>query len=190
MGFKTLASLGLALLAAAMAGAQDRSQPSPTGDQVDRAVALLAPTAGQQATGTVSFTAAGSGKVRVVAELRGLPPKSTHGFHVHEFGDCSAPDASSAGAHFSPETRPHGGPKASQRHAGDLGNVEADANGVARVELTVSDLAIATGPSAVVGRAVVLHAKPDDLETQPSGNSGDRVACGVIGAAKAAHAGG
>jgi Cu-Zn family superoxide dismutase len=158
-------------------------------DDATRAVAVLNPTAGQQTKGTVTFTRAGT-KVNVTADLTGLPPNSMHGFHVHQFGDCTAPDAASAGDHFSPEKAPHAGPTTKPRHAGDFGNIQADASGKAHLELTVDDVSIATGDHMLIGRAVIVHANPDDLKTQPSGNAGARIACGVIGVANDAGKGG
>jgi Cu-Zn family superoxide dismutase len=152
---------------------------------VVRAVAVLQPSKASGVTGTVWFEKAAGG-VHVTAQLAGLAP-GTHGFHIHEFGDCSAPDATSAGGHWNPKGEPHGAPADAHRHSGDLGNVEAKADGTATVDVTSSDLALA-GPSTIVGRGVVVHAKRDDLKTQPSGDAGDRIACGAIGLAKPAAA--
>lgn len=141
----------------------------------------LKPTQGSKAAGTVSFTQRGD-KIRVVASVTGLAP-GLHGFHVHEKGDCSAPDAMSAGGHFNPHGKAHGDARADERHAGDLGNLTADQEGNATVDLEVDGLSVAAGaPNSVVGRAVVIHANPDDLKSQPAGNSGPRVACGVVAA--------
>jgi superoxide dismutase, Cu-Zn family len=160
-----------------------------TGGSVTRAVALLVPTQGQKAKGTVAFTQEGD-RVHVVGDVVGLEPGSTHGFHIHEFGDCSAPDASTAGDHFAPKGNAHGAPDAAAHHAGDLGNIKADASGNARIDVRVAGPTVARGDTTILGRAVVLHEKADDLKTQPSGNSGARIACGVIGAAKDARPGG
>jgi Cu-Zn family superoxide dismutase len=106
-----------------------------------------------------------------------------HGFHIHEKGDCSAPDASSAGSHFNPGSKPHGGPSGGDRHGGDLGNLSADNYGTATVKLNVEGISVAQGaPNSIVGRALIVHADADDLKTQPTGNSGKRIACGVIAA--------
>lgn len=148
---------------------------------VARAIAAMQPTQGSQVRGVVSF-AKTSGGVRVVVDLQGLAP-GKHGFHVHEFGDCSADDASSAGGHFNPGHGSHGAPDAKVRHAGDLGNLEADASGHAALDRVDSTLAL-DGPGSILGRAVIAHAAEDDLTTQPSGNAGARQACGVIGVAK------
>jgi len=173
----------LVLAAVGIAAAADAPAPSATGAAVTDAIAVVAPTQGSQASGTVRFHSQGGG-VHVTGELSGLTPSAKHGFHVHEFGDCSAPDGASAGGHFAPEAHPHGAPDPAEHHAGDLGNVEADANGKAKVDVTVPGLALASGDRAIIGRALIVHAQPDDLTTQPTGNAGGRVGCGVIGAAK------
>jgi len=150
------------------------------------AVAVVHPTAGQQATGTVHFSQTGK-TVTVTGTVTGLTPSTQHGFHVHQYGDCSAPDASSAGDHFSPTPEPHAAPTAEKRHAGDLGNIASDANGTATINVRVEGVTLA-GENGFIGRGLIVHANPDDLTTQPSGNAGPRVACGAIGVAKpAAH---
>jgi Cu-Zn family superoxide dismutase len=168
---------------AAVAHGADAPPRSPTGAAVTDAIAVLAPTAGQQVRGTIRFHRDGD-TVHVTGEITGLTASAKHGFHVHEFGDCSAPDGASAGGHFAPEGHPHGAPDPATHHAGDLGNVTADASGTARVDVTVPGLSLVGGDRALVGRAVIVHAKPDDLTSQPSGDAGARVACGVIGVAK------
>jgi Cu-Zn family superoxide dismutase len=142
------------------------------------AVASLGPTQGNTATGTVNFTQKGD-VVLVEARVKGLTP-GLHGFHVHERGNCAAPDASSAGAHFNPGAAAHGGPATSARHAGDLGNLEADAGGTAVYRAEVTGITLDAGERSIIGRAVIVHEKPDDLTTQPTGNSGARQACGLI----------
>ncbi len=153
-------------------------------EAVIHAIAVLHPTQGSQASGTVRFTQEGEDSVRVVADLTGLAPNSTHGFHIHEFGDCSSPDASSAGGHFNPGNMPHGGPDSPQHHAGDLGNVTANEQGNVHVEMTLHHVTVGSHPNPILGRSVILHAKADDLKSQPSGDAGGRIACGVIGAMK------
>jgi Cu-Zn family superoxide dismutase len=141
----------------------------------------MAPTAGHAANGHLSLSRSGDG-VRILGALAGLVPGGEHGFHVHETGDCSAPDASSAGPHFNPDAAPHGRPDAGSHHAGDLPNLRADANGSIAVDIVSRALALGTGDARdISGRAIVLHAQPDDYRTQPAGASGDRIACGVIG---------
>jgi superoxide dismutase, Cu-Zn family len=142
------------------------------------AEAKLAPTKGNNVAGTVTFSEQ-SGKVRVVAVVTGLAPGS-HGFHVHEKGDCSAPDGTSAGGHFNPGGHAHGDPQKDPHHAGDMPMLVADASGKAEVKFDMAGVTLASGPTSLAGKAVIVHADPDDLKTQPTGNSGARVACGVI----------
>jgi Cu-Zn family superoxide dismutase len=149
--------------------------------EAKKGIAVLHPVSGSQVTGMVTFTTTGD-TVQVVADVTGLTP-GKHGFHVHEFGDCSAPDATSAGSHFNPTHKAHGGPEMKERHIGDLGNLEANAAGKAHLELNDKMLKL-TGPSSIVGYAVIVHEKEDDLKSQPVGNAGGRVACGVVGVAK------
>jgi Cu-Zn family superoxide dismutase len=141
------------------------------------ATATLSPASGSNVRGTVKFLQEKDG-IRVEAEITGLSP-GKHGFHIHEKGDCSAPDASSAGGHFNPTGMPHAGPTEHHRHVGDFGNLEADESGNAKYSRSFSDLKIA-GETSILGKAVIVHAKADDLKTQPSGDAGGRVACGVI----------
>lgn len=169
--------LGAGVLAAAQSPAPAAAGPK----KVTRAVAALHPTASNTAEGTVWFTA-GSGGVAVKATLKGLAPGS-HGFHVHEFGDCTSADGAAAGGHFNPAAKPHGAPTDSARHAGDLGNVTAAADGTATLQWTDPSMKL-DGPDGVIGHAVILHQNADDLKTQPTGNAGGRVACGVVGVAK------
>lgn len=142
-------------------------------------VAVLHPTAGNDVEGVVLFSNTEDG-VRVGAQVSGLAPMSSHGFHLHEFGDCREADASSAGGHFNPDGMPHGGPNAERRHDGDLGNLVTNGAGVAQTNVVDPELSFA-GPDSILGRAVVIHAGADDLESQPSGDAGARIACGVIG---------
>jgi Cu-Zn family superoxide dismutase len=159
--------------------------PAPTakaaGGAPAKAMAKLASTANQTARGEVTFTAEGNG-VRVVGSFSGLT-FGEHGFHVHEKGDCSAPDATSAGGHYNPATKPHAARDAAERHAGDLGNLKADPYGLARVDFVDTGISL-SGPNSIIGKAVIVHAKADDFKTQPTGDAGARVACGVIEAAK------
>jgi Cu-Zn family superoxide dismutase len=178
-----VALLSLFSLACVVAvGNRTRVEESPAQPSVTRALCLLAPTQGHAVRGTVTFLQQ-DGAVLVRAEITGLTP-GAHGFHVHEFGDCSAPDAASAGGHFNPMGHQHAGPDAPARHMGDLGNLVAGEDGVARMERLDKILKLG-GPHSIVGRAVIVHEKVDDLATQPTGNAGGRVACGVIGAGKA-----
>lgn len=144
------------------------------------ATATIAAAANQKEkiTGTVTFTKVGE-KLKVVADIDGLSP-GQHGFHIHEKADLSAPDLSSAGGHFNPDHHHHGGPDATEHHAGDLGNLTADDKGHAHLEVTLSGLSIDGEKNGVVGHSVIIHAKPDDLKSDPSGNSGPRIAGGAI----------
>ena len=144
------------------------------------AVAVIRPTKGNEVRGTVKFEQTMDG-VRVTAQLKGLTP-GKHAIHIHEFGDLSAPDATSAGGHFNPANHPHDGPDARKRHAGDMGNLTADDNGEAKWTFTAKNFSL-TGKHSVLGRAVISHAGADDLESQPSGDAGARVGGGVIGRA-------
>jgi Cu-Zn family superoxide dismutase len=151
-----------------------------TGIGQPRASAQLAPTAGNEVRGAVDFTERSGGGIRVAGEVRGLRPNTEHGFHVHEKGDCSSADASSAGGHFNPGGNPHGQVGSGAHHAGDMPNLKADANGVARVDIVLPMLRVAGEPNGVVGRGLVVHRDPDDYRSQPAGNSGARLACAVI----------
>jgi superoxide dismutase, Cu-Zn family len=146
-----------------------------------KAIAVLHPTKDSKVEGTVTFTKTGD-EMKVVADVTGLTP-GKHGFHIHEFGDCSSPDGMAAGGHFNPTKAPHAGHDTTPRHAGDLGNIEADASGKAHLELTDTVMTM-SGENSIIGRGLIVHEKVDDLKTQPTGNAGGRVACGVIGIAK------
>ncbi|NTV10045.1 MAG: superoxide dismutase family protein [Zoogloea sp.] len=142
--------------------------------------ALLRPTqAGGAAQGSVTFSQKGDNRVLLTAKLSGLTP-GAHGFHIHENPDCSAPDASSAGGHWNPTGMHHGDPRGSEHHLGDLPALEADAFGNASLEVEIPGLSVGSGDGNVIGHSVIVHAAPDDYKTQPAGNSGSRMACGVI----------
>lgn len=148
------------------------------------AVIALAPASASLVSGRLTAMAMGGG-IHITGEVGGLQRNSAHGLHVHETGDCGAADASSAGPHFNPAARPHGRPDAGAHHAGDLPNVTAGPDGVARINIHVDGLTLGGAPATnVLGRALVLHAQPDDYASQPAGNSGSRIACGVISAGR------
>jgi Cu-Zn family superoxide dismutase len=147
---------------------------------VTKAVCVVHPLGDNKVAGKVTFTKTAEG-VEVTAELTGLSP-GKHGFHIHEFGDCSMMDGVCAGGHFNPTGMPHAGPDAIEHHAGDLGNITADASGKATLKLVAKSLML-NGPDSIVGRSIIVHADPDDLTTQPTGNAGARIGCGVIGSA-------
>lgn len=154
--------------------------PSPMKEKpvTEVAVAALESKSGSKVTGTVTFTQTGGGTVKVTADIKGLAP-GKHGFHIHENGDCSGKDAKAAGGHFNPTRVKHGGPNAAVHHIGDLGNITAGANHEAKVSATFDFLSL-QGVNSIVGRSVIVHERADDLHSQPSGNAGARIACGVI----------
>jgi Cu-Zn family superoxide dismutase len=163
---KMIISLAISFLLAMFAQAQDGT----------KATAKLEPKSGSQVTGTITFTKTGD-EVHVVGDIENLTA-GKHGFHIHEKGDCSAPDASSAGGHFNPTHQHHGGPTTPERHVGDLGNIEPDASG--KVHFDWTGKMSLSGADSIIGKSVVVHEKADDLKTDPAGNSGARIACGVI----------
>lgn len=144
------------------------------------ATVTLAPTEGNQTAGTLSFTFA-DGVVHAMGEVTGLKPDSQHGFHIHETGDCSAPDGTSAGGHFNPATTQHGRVGEGEHHGGDSDNLASNADGVASVHASFEGVTIGDGATTdIVGKGVIVHADADDYATQPTGNAGARLACGVI----------
>jgi Cu-Zn family superoxide dismutase len=148
------------------------------GALAQQATATLKPTAGNTAAGTVTFTMQG-GQVAVQARVTGLKPNAEHGFHLHEKGDCSGPDGNSAGGHFNPDGKPHG-PQDAPHHAGDMPALKADGSGVAEARFTLTGVSVGSGAGDVVGKGLIVHAQPDDYKTQPTGNAGARLACGVV----------
>jgi Cu-Zn family superoxide dismutase len=172
-------AFALAVLVIAAGCSHSPEVNTSTEKAMDVLEAKIEPTQGNTVTGTVTFTAQADGSVRVEAELEGLAPNTAHAIHVHETGDCSAPDGASAGAHYNPEAKPHGLPSTPERHAGDLGNMTADVAGSTHYTITVNNISLATGKNPVLGKAVIVHAQQDD-GSQPSGNAGARLGCGVI----------
>ena len=168
-------ALCLSMLFGLTALAADPTASSPAASS---AVASVQPLGGGTAKGTVQFTQLDHG-VRIQAEITGLTP-GKHGFHIHEFGDCSAADGSSAGGHFNPGANAHGGPEAPMSHAGDYGNLDADAGGRAALTLISHRITLGQSATGVLGRSVIVHEKTDDLTSQPAGNAGPRIGCGVI----------
>ncbi|MDD0840279.1 superoxide dismutase family protein [Curvibacter sp. HBC61] len=150
-----------------------------TGPSGPSAVANLRPTQGNQVSGELRFVQVGS-QVKVSGEVRGLKPNAEHGFHIHEKGDCSSGDGMSTGGHFNPTGAAHGQHGAGAHHSGDLPALVANAQGVARVDFDSRSLTLQDGPASIVGKGLIVHRDPDDYRTQPTGNSGPRVACAVI----------
>lgn len=140
--------------------------------------AVIHPTRGNQVSGVVNFTQTENG-VHVIGEFHGLKP-GKHGFHVHEFGDCTSDDGMCTGGHFNPTNAPHGAPTDKHVHVGDFGNIVADEDGNARYDEINHHIKL-FGPHSIIGRGLIVHADPDDLKTQPTGNSGKRIGCGVVG---------
>jgi Cu-Zn family superoxide dismutase len=171
---KVFAAAAAALLAAGVLAACQTVPEEPP-----RATAQLKPTKGNKAFGEATFEQSG-GKVRVVVIVQGLTPDREHGFHIHEAGDCSADDAMSAKGHFNPSSKPHAAHTAAERHAGDLPSLKADKRGRASINVELDIITIGPGPASIVGRGLIIHADPDDFKTQPTGNAGARIACGVI----------
>ncbi|SMO66568.1 superoxide dismutase family protein [Fodinibius sediminis] len=190
--FKNI-SVVLSMMLFAMGCAQQESQEEnmQSGPQVEqeveetmsnapefsKTVAVIHPTEGNEASGTVTFTKTADG-VQVQAEVTGLA-EGKHGFHIHQYGDCTAADGTSAGGHFNPASNDHAGPTAESRHMGDMGNIEADADGNATIDYVDSTIDI----NQIIGRGIIIHGGEDDLESQPTGAAGPRMGCGVIGIA-------
>jgi Cu-Zn family superoxide dismutase len=170
MALRLPAALAITALAA-LAGCATPSGP--------HAVATLSPTAGNSTGGTVRFVQSG-GKVKVSGEVRGLKPNAEHGFHVHEKGDCSSGDGMSAGGHFNPTGTAHGNHDMGEHHAGDLPMLKANSSGVAIFSYESSTISVGSGVTDIVGKGLIVHRDPDDFKTQPTGNSGPRLACAVI----------
>ena len=160
----------------------DMTMPMASPDStVSKAVCVVYPTQGNTASGIITFTKIHGG-VKIVADLQGLS-KGKHGIHIHECGDCTAVDGSSAGGHFNPAAKIHGAPVDALRHAGDMGNIEADDSGIGHLEYVDHTMSL-EGQASIIGRSVIIHQHEDDLKTQPTGNAGPRIACGVIGIGK------
>jgi Cu-Zn family superoxide dismutase len=167
----------LAVAAALAAGCASIREMMPSSSK-PTATASLAPTTGNTARGTVTFTQDGD-EVRVRANISGLKANAEHGFHVHEKGDCSSGDGMSAGGHYNPAGKPHGS-LASDHHAGDMPNLHADAYGNATTSFELKGVSVAGGTADLVGKGLIVHRDPDDYKSQPAGNAGPRIACAVI----------
>ena len=171
-----LSATVLPLAATALVAACTSTAHAPT-----RATAVLEARSDSSITGRVDLTEK-AGQVRAHVELKGLAPNSEHGFHIHDKGDCSAADASSAGGHYNPTGVAHGRAGIPPHHAGDLPSLTADSNGAVHADVLVDGVTLAPGPTSIIGRSLVVHGGRDDFTSQPAGNSGARVACGVISA--------
>ena len=161
------------------APAEKTAEPAAT---APAAAVQIAPTQGNTVTGSLALASSAEG-VHITGSIQGLKPDAEFGFHVHEKGDCTAPDGSSAGGHFNPTQAQHGNPTGATHHAGDMLNIKSDAQGVAQVDVTAAGTSLNGDPGTdIMGKAIVVHEGPDDYATQPAGNSGKRIACGVIAA--------
>jgi len=150
-----------------------------TPDEPLRATAQLQPTKGSKAFGEATFEQVAD-KVHVVVYVQGLKPGQEHGLHIHEVGDCSSGDGMSTKGHFNPQGKPHARHDSAERHAGDLPSLKAGKDGRAKVDVMLDVITVGPGAASVVGRGMIVHADPDDFKTQPTGNAGARIACGVI----------
>jgi Cu-Zn family superoxide dismutase len=174
---------GLSVAEEAAAG-HDHAGHAHEAPALAKLVCSMQATAGNEVSGTVSFIQLDGGKVKIVAEISGLSANGKHAIHIHEFGDISATDGTATGGHYNPEGHDHGLPGSDIRHAGDFGNLEANAEGKASFELVVDNLTLNGAKNPVLGRGMIIHADEDD-GGQPTGNAGARIAQGVIGVAKA-----
>ena len=195
----TSLTLGVAIGFAVILAACSKQQPQGAPRQPDQTTAAPAekttpteskqeamvqvgPTQGNTVTGSLALSGTPEG-VHITGSIQGLKPDAEFGFHIHEKGDCTAPDGSSAGGHFNPTQAQHGNPAGSSHHAGDMLNIKSDSQGIAQVDVTAAGTSLHGDPGTdVMGKAIVVHESADDYTTQPSGNSGKRVACGVIAA--------
>ena len=164
----------IAATVAALLAACQTTPPEPP-----QATAQLQPTKGSKAFGEATFEQVGD-KVHVVVFVQGLKPGQEHGLHIHEVGDCSSGDGMSTKGHFNPHGKPHGNPGGAEHHAGDLPALKANKAGRGNVQVDVSGITVTPGPASIIGRGLIVHADPDDYKTQPTGNAGARIACGVI----------
>jgi superoxide dismutase, Cu-Zn family len=174
----SVAVVATTLLAGCQSAPPQQSAASQSSEPL-MATAVLKSTKGNKAFGEATFEQEGD-KVHVLVNVQGLKPGAEHGFHIHEVGDCSADDGSSAKGHFNPAGKAHGNPATTEHHAGDLPALKAGKDGRAKLDTLISGVTLGPGPTSIMGRGLVIHADPDDYTSQPAGNSGARVACGVI----------
>lgn len=157
---------------------EEKSEAAAIAAAPKKAQAILLAGSKEKIKGSVEFVPV-DGQMKIRVKVEGLKP-GAHGFHIHDKGDCSSADFNSAGPHFNPENVPHGAPGVAPQHAGDLGNLIADKSGKADVEISAMNLSLGESPFKIIGKAVIIHQDKDDLKTQPTGNAGKRIACGVI----------
>ncbi|MCH8548027.1 MAG: superoxide dismutase family protein [Balneolaceae bacterium] len=181
MRYLTLLTFFLFMAAGCAEPETSEHQMSYEDSDLNQLVTVVHATEGNEVEGTVMFTQTAEG-VRVQANISGLDEDGVHGFHIHEFGDCRADDATSAGGHYNPTGMDHGGPMDENRHMGDMGNLEANEDGVAELDYIDEKIEL-SGVNSILGLAVVVHEQRDDLESQPVGDAGGRIGCGIIGVA-------
>lgn len=187
-GSQVIAVVAVSALLGGCSGAPPRVAPTEPAaaavvPSVQRAQAVLMSASGSLVSGRVVLLPAMQG-VRITGTIGGLRAGGSFGFHVHERGDCSAVDASSAGGHFNPTVAPHGRAGAGAHHLGDMDNLVADSEGVVQLDRVLQGASLGGGGQDILGKALVVHADPDDYHSQPAGNAGIRLACGVIKAAR------
>lgn len=154
-------------------------EPAPNATKHRLGLVVFQPAQGHALAGGAVLVQSGN-KLEMFVNVSGLDA-GKHGFHVHQTGDCTGPSFESAGEHFNPQGRKHGGPNTAAHHAGDFGNIEGSADGKGSARIALGMVTLEPGAAnSITGRALVLHARPDDLVSQPSGASGPRIACGVI----------
>jgi Cu-Zn family superoxide dismutase len=181
-----LAGCGLLLALAgcahsnAVTVAEASGSSAPAAHNARSATAMLVPLGSSGVSGTLTLTELVDGGVKIEGHIHGLRPEGLHGFHVHEKGDCSAADGTSAGGHFNPTGQPHGDPSSQHSHVGDFGNVQANNAGEAEVFTVKKEASLGDDANSLVGRAIIVHKGLDDLASQPAGKSGDRIACAII----------
>jgi len=172
-----IALLALGGLSCGSSGAKPEEPKTGNGEAKKATATVMGPD-GSAIEGIVTFVQEGD-EVRVIAGLKGAPP-GTHGIHLHENGDCGGEGFANAGSHFNPDDAPHACPPTEPRHAGDFGNIEIKEDGTGQIEVKTRALTIDAGPNTVVGKAVILHSQADDCASQPTGDAGGRLACGVV----------
>ena len=178
--FLLLIGISLALVSCDRVAQQAGVMSTPTAKQ---AIATIGPTSGNSVTGMAIFTQNGD-QITLTIEIQNASP-GLHAVHIHENGDCSSPDGKSAGGHWNPTGVPHGKWGEGEFHLGDIGNITVDEDGTGNIELTTDLWEIGTGSDIdVVGRGIIVHADADDFTSQPSGNAGARIGCGVIALAE------
>lgn len=160
---------------------QAHTESTSSSEEVKMAVAQMQGTSGSNLSGTVTFTEE-NGTVKLKAELKNVMPVGNHAIHIHQTGDCSAADGSSAGGHWNPTDELHGTWGSAPHHKGDIGNFIVDSTGVGSISLTTDQWCIGCDDSTknILGKAIIVHEGEDDLTSQPSGAAGARIGCGVI----------